>query len=100
MDNGRNDVIVEEEIEDIIEQSMNDTTLHTNVKLSPRAAGSKNTFCIHEYDEEGHQAVVYNEFSSSPIRSLKTYQYDCPPGINRSSSDVLVKIQVSFYCSK
>ena len=97
MDNGRSDVIVEEEIDDVLEQSMNDMALHTNIKLSPRSTGSKNTFCIHEYDEEGHQAVVYNEFSTSPIRSLKIYQYDGPPRIKRSSRDVMVKIQVSLY---
>ena len=95
-DDVRNDVIAEEDIECVIEQNMNDIALQTNQKLSPRAAGSRNTFCIHEYDDEGHQAVVYNSFGNDPIRSLRIFEYDNPPRIKRSSCDVLVKIQVSI----
>ena len=95
-DDVRNDVIAEEDVEGIIEQNMNDMALQTNQKLSPRAAGSRNTFCIHEYDDEGHQAVVYNSFSNNPIRSLRIFEYDNPPRIKRSSCDILVKIQVNI----
>ena len=95
-DDVRNDVIAEEDIEDVIEQNLNDMALQTNQKLSPRAAGSRNTFCIHEYDDEGHQAVVYDCFSNNPTRSLRIFEYDNRPRIKRSSCDVLVKIQVNI----
>jgi hypothetical protein len=97
-DDARKGVAVGEDIEGVLEQNMDDMALRTNQKFSPRASGSRNTFCIHEYEEEGvgHQAIVYNDFSSTPIGSLKIYQYDDPPRIKRSSGDVLVKIQVSL----
>jgi hypothetical protein len=94
-DNTRNDVIVEEAVKDIVQDSVNNLNLQTNQKVSPRTGRTKNTFCIHEYDEKGNQAVAYNEFGGDPIRSLKIYQYDAAPQIRKSSGDVLVKVQVS-----
>jgi len=90
-----NDVIVEEAVKDIVQDNVKNMNLQTNQKVSPRTGRTKNTFCIHEYDERGNQAVAYNEFGGDPIRSLKIYQYDAAPQIRKSSGDVLVKVQVS-----